>query len=151
MKLEIKNLKKYYGQKAALKGISFTLEAGIYGILGENGAGKSTLLNILTDNAARTSGEVLFDGADILSLGKKYRRKLGYMPQQQGLYEQFTGRAFLLYMASLKEIPLRMAKEQIKELLLKVNLSDAAGKRINGYSGGMKQRLLLAQALLGEP
>ncbi len=151
MKLEIKNLKKNYGQKTALNGVSITFEAGIYGILGENGAGKSTFLNLLTDNVARTSGEVLSDGADILTLGKKYRRKLGYMPQQQGLYEQFTGKAFLFYMASLKEISLKEAKGQIQELLLKVNLSDAAGKRISRYSGGMKQRLLLAQALLGKP
>ena len=151
MKLEIKNLHKAYGQKVALKGIDLSLDAGIYGILGENGAGKSTLLNILTDNISRTSGDVFWNGIDILKLGKAYREKLGYMPQQQGGYEQFTGKAFLLYMASLKGIPHKKAKEQVDELLMKVNLQDVARKKVGSYSGGMKQRLLLAQALLGNP
>jgi ABC-type multidrug transport system ATPase subunit len=151
MKLEIKNLKKNYGKKSALCGIDVSLDAGIYGILGENGAGKSTLLNILTDNLPRTSGTILYNGTDIEKLGKKYRRELGYMPQQQGLYEQFTAQAFLRYMASLKEVPKKQAKSQIAELLAKVNLEDVARKKIGGFSGGMKQRLLLAQALLGDP
>lgn len=151
MILEIKNLEKRYGQKRALCGIDLSMHAGIYGILGENGAGKSTLLNILTDNIQRTSGSVLFDGTDIVKLGAQYRKRLGYMPQQQGLYEQFTARAFLLYMASVKGIEKKLAKRQIEDLLAKVNLIQVANRKIGGFSGGMKQRLLLAQALLGEP
>lgn len=151
MILEIKNLEKRYGQKRALCGIDLSMHAGIYGILGENGAGKSTLLNILTDNIQRTSGSVLFDGTDIVKLGAQYRKRLGYMPQQQGLYEQFTARAFLLYMASVKGIEKKLAKRQIEDLLAKVNLTQVANRKIGGFSGGMKQRLLLAQALLGEP
>lgn len=151
MKLEIIDLRKEYGQKKALDGISLTLEAGIYGILGANGAGKSTMLNILTDNILRTSGQVLCDGTEILKLGKAYREKLGYMPQQQGGYEQMTGKAFLLYMASLKGVPRKHAKVQVDELLNRVNLSDVSRKRIGSYSGGMRQRLMLAQALLGNP
>ena len=104
MTLEIKNLEKQYGNKKALCGINLSMHVGIYGILGENGAGKSTLLNILTDNIPRTSGSVCYDGTDIVKLGVQYRKKLGYMPQQQGLYEQFTARAFLLYMASIKGV-----------------------------------------------
>lgn len=151
MILEIKNLEKRYGQKRALCGIDLSMHAGIYGILGENGAGKSTLLNILTDNIQRTSGSVLFEGTDIVKLGAQYRKRLGYMPQQQGLYEQFTARAFLLYMASVKGIEKKLAKRQIEDLLAKVNLTQVANRKIGGFSGGMKQRLLLAQALLGEP
>lgn len=151
MILEIKNLEKRYGQKRALCGIDLSMHAGIYGILGENGAGKSTLLNILTDNIQRTSGSVLYDGTDIVKLGAQYRKRLGYMPQQQGLYEQFTARAFLLYMASVKGIEKKLAKRQIEDLLAKVNLTQVANRKIGGFSGGMKQRLLLAQALLGEP
>lgn len=151
MKLEIINLRKNYGAKVALNGIDLTMHAGIYGILGENGAGKSTLLNILTDNISRTEGEVLWDGTDILKMGQRYREKLGYMPQQQGGYEQLTGKAFLLYMASIKGVPHKKAKVQVDDLLKKVNLLDVARKKVSGYSGGMKQRLLLAQALLGDP
>lgn len=151
MKIELKDLNKKYGSRTALNNINLTLEAGIYGILGENGAGKSTLLNILTDNVDRTSGEVLYNGEDIVKLGRKYRSKLGYMPQKQGLYEQLTAKAFLLYMASLKEIPKKDAKLQIDEMLNNVNLKDVADKKICEFSGGMKQRLLLAQSLLGNP
>ena len=151
MTLEIKNLEKQYGNKKALCGIDLSMHVGIYGILGENGAGKSTLLNILTDNIPRTSGSVCYDGTDIVKLGVQYRKKLGYMPQQQGLYEQFTARAFLLYMASIKGVEKKQAKKQIEELLARVNLTQVAGKKIGGFSGGMKQRLLLAQALLGNP
>ena len=151
MKLEIIDLRKEYGQKKALDGVTLTLTVGIYGLLGENGAGKSTMLNILTDNILRTSGQVLWDGTDILKLGKIYREKIGYMPQQQGGYEQMSGKAFLLYMASLKGVSKTQAKVQVEELLDRVNLSDVARKRIGSYSGGMRQRLLLAQALLGNP
>ena len=151
MRLEIKNLVKKYGNHTALDEVSITLNNGIYGLLGSNGAGKSTLMNLITDNVCRTSGEILCDGVDILKLGKSFRRRLGYMPQQQGFYEQLSPRAFLLYMASLKGISRKEAKKQTDELLTVVNLGEVAHKKIGEFSGGMKQRVLLAQALLGNP
>ena len=151
MELRIEGLTKQYGQKKALDAFSVTFTEGLYGILGANCAGKSTLMNLITDNISRTSGEILFDGTDILKLGKAFRTKVGYMPQQQGFYEQFSGRAFLHYMAELKEIPRKQAKVQVEELLKLVNLDVDAHRKVGGYSGGMKQRLLLAQALLGDP
>ncbi len=151
MRLEIKNLVKKYGNHTALDEVSITLNNGIYGLLGSNGAGKSTLMNLITDNVCRTSGEILCDGVDILKLGKSFRRRLGYMPQQQGFYEQLSPRAFLLYMASLKGISRKEAKKQTDELLSVVNLGEVAHKKIGEFSGGMKQRVLLAQALLGNP
>lgn len=151
MELRIEGLSKYYGAKKALDGFSMCFTEGLYGILGANGAGKSTLMNLITDNISRTSGRILFDGTEILKMGRKFRTQVGYMPQQQGLYEQFSGRAFLFYIAELKEIPKKKAKDQIEELLKLVNLDSDAHRKAGGYSGGMKQRLLLAQALLGNP
>ncbi|MCL1913795.1 MAG: ATP-binding cassette domain-containing protein [Eubacteriaceae bacterium] len=151
MRIEIINLRKNYGNLTALDDLSLTLDEGIYGILGANGAGKSTLLNLLTDNAKRSSGQILLDGEDILQMGARYRRLVGYMPQQQGLYEQMSAKAFLLYIAELKELKKKDAKAQIESLLVATNLSDVASKKIAGFSGGMRQRLLLAQALLGNP
>lgn len=149
--LQVKNLKKSYGSKVALKDFSYTFEDGIYGMLGANGAGKSTLMNLLTDNVKRDSGNILYDGKEILSMGSAYRELIGYMPQQQGFYENFSARMFLFYMAELKGIKKKEAKKQIEELLSIVNLESVADKKIGGFSGGMKQRVLLAQALLGKP
>lgn len=151
MELRMEGLCKYYGDKKALDGFTMLFTEGLYGILGANGAGKSTLMNLITDNIRRTSGKILFDGEEILKLGRKFRTRVGYMPQQQGFYEQFSGRAFLHYIAELKEIPRREAKAQVEELLALVNLKEDAHRKVGGYSGGMKQRLLLAQALLGDP
>ncbi|WP_294378996.1 ATP-binding cassette domain-containing protein, partial [uncultured Clostridium sp.] len=171
MKLELMNLKKTYSTVQALKGINYIFETGIYGILGANGAGKSTMINLITDNVARDKkdgGSILFskeneDPKDILKLGKDFRAVVGYMPQQQGFYEDFSPRAFLKYMAEIKGVKARKIVEdngnittkkvsqQIDELLEIVNLTSVANKRIGGFSGGMKQRVLLAQALLGNP
>ena len=151
MRLELKDLTKRYGGMTALDHISVTFALGIYGILGANGAGKSTMMNLLTDNISRTDGEILFDGIDILKLGKDFRRVLGYMPQQQGFYEYMTAQTFLYYMADLKAVPKKQAKVEIENLLAITNLADVRHKRVGGFSGGMKQRLLLAQALLGNP
>lgn len=150
MQLEIKHLPKRYGDKTALDDFSYCFDAGIYGILGANGAGKTTLMNLITDNVRRDAGEILFNGTDVLKLGKRFRSVLGYMPQQQGMYPDFSARAFLLYMAELKEIPRKQAREQVEALLEMVNLQDAAHKKLGGFSGGMRQRVLLAQALLGD-
>lgn len=149
--LKIEGLVKNYGNKKALRGFNYTFEEGIYGMLGANGAGKSTLMNLITDNIKRTSGRILYNGTDILKMGASFRAIVGYMPQQQGFYEDFSARMFLLYMAELKQIPKKRAKDEIEQLLSVVNLADAADLKIGGFSGGMKQRVLLAQALLGNP
>lgn len=151
MKLEIKNLSKRYGDKVALDDFSITLESGIYGLLGENGAGKSTLMNLITDNIKRDEGEILIQGKDILKYGDSFRSLVGYMCQQQGEFPDFSAYSFLMYMAELKGIAKREAREQSIQLLEKLNLSQVADKRVNGFSGGMKQRVMLAQALLGNP
>ena len=151
MELRIEHLTKKYGEKVALRDFSYTFTPGIYGILGANGAGKSTLMNLITDNVKRNEGQILWNGTDILKLGKSFRAKLGYMPQQQGMYNDFSARAFLRYMAQIKEIPKKQANEQIEQLLDVVNLREDAHKKVGGFSGGMRQRVLLAQALLGDP
>ena len=151
MTLEIKNLTKQYGSFTALNNFSFEFSAGVYGLLGPNGAGKSTLMNIITDNLKPTSGSITYDGKDTLSMGADFRRLLGFMPQQQGLYPSFTLERFLYYMAALKGISGSSAKAQIERLIGLVNLDDARSKRLGGFSGGMKQRALIAQAMLGEP
>ena len=149
--LEIRNLRKTYGKKVALKNFNYDFKDGIYGMLGANGAGKSTLMNLLTDNLKRDSGQIFYDGEEILKMGNRYLEKVGYMPQQQRIYENFSARMFLFYMAELKGIRKKEAKSQIGQLLDIVNLSAAADKKIGSFSGGMKQRVLLAQALLGNP
>ncbi len=151
--LEIRNLQKSYGDVKALAGVDVQLGMGIYGILGPNGSGKSTLMNILTDNIRRDDGDILWDGWEILSLGEEYRKKVGYMPQEQICYPQFSLQEFLSYMALLKGMNLKTAavKEQIDELLEELNLADVRKRRIAAFSGGMKRRAVLAQALLGNP
>lgn len=151
--LEIKNISKTYkkGTVKALDDFSVTLTSGVYGLLGPNGAGKSTLMNIITDNLNSDSGEVLYDGEDIKKLGKDYRTVLGYMPQQQGLYDDFTLNRFLWYMAALKGLKKKEAKAKITSLLETVNLKESAHKKLGSFSGGMKQRALIAQALLNDP
>ena len=167
MELQLEHLSKTYGTVQALKDISYTFKPGIYGILGANGAGKSTMINLITDNVARdkgsAGGSILYDGQDILKLGSRFRGIIGYMPQQQGFYEEFSPKAFLKYMAEIKgvksvksvdeagNVTIKKVNQQIDELLEVVNLTSVAYKKIGGFSGGMKQRVLLAQALLGDP
>ncbi|MNO45926.1 putative ABC transporter ATP-binding protein YxlF [compost metagenome] len=153
MILSINRVNKHYnkGRKLALDDFSMELTPGVFGLLGPNGAGKSTLMNIITDNLKPDSGEVTFNGEAISRLGWRYRDILGYMPQQQGLYDDFTGRRFLWYMAALKGMKKTHAAERIEYLLEVVNLKQDANKRLGSYSGGMKQRILIAQALLNDP
>ena len=123
--LELQNISKYYGARQALDRVSLTLENGIYGLLGPNGAGKSTLMNIITGNLKPTSGIVLWDGKDTRDMGADYRSLLGYAPQQQGLYDTFTGIRFLSYMATLKGIPKNEQKSEIRRVLDDVNLTES--------------------------
>ena len=149
--LTLDNITKKYKARTALCGVSLTLDCGIYGLLGPNGAGKSTLMNIITGNIKPTEGKVFWEGADIYGLGGQFRSLIGYAPQQQGLYNSFTGRRFLSYMAALKGIPKKEVTSEIERVLSFVNMQDAADRAIGAYSGGMKQRILIAQAILGEP
>ena len=151
MKLELKDLTKRYGPLVALDSFSITFEPGIYGVLGANGAGKSTMINLITDNVKRDGGSVTFDGEDILKLGDQFRAVLGYMPQQQGIYEAMTARSFVTYMGRLKGMKGKELHAQVDEVLELTNLSGVRHKKVGGFSGGMKQRVLLAQALLGDP
>ena len=150
--LQIKNLNKHYGKKQALFDFEMTFKNGVYGLLGPNGAGKSTLMNIISDNLAPDLGSQLcWNGTDITKLGSKFRRKVGYMPQQQALYDNFTARRFMMYISALKGISTAVAREQTEYLLSEVELHDVMDKAIGGFSGGMKQRVLVAQSLLGSP
>lgn len=151
--LEIKSISKTYkkGAVKALDDMSVTLTPGIYGFLGPNGAGKSTLMNIITDNLNADEGEILYDGENVKKLKKDFRSKLGYMPQQQGLYDDFTLNRFLWYMSALKGLTKKEAKAKTNSLLETVNLKDSVHKKLGAFSGGMKQRALIAQALLNDP
>lgn len=151
MKLEAVNLDKRYRKVHALKNVSFSLEAGIYGLLGPNGSGKSTLMNIVTTNLRATSGEISWNGMEIHKLGKEYRKILGYVPQQQALYPDFTVIDFMQYVALLREVPVDSAKESIADILREVELEEVSQFKIRMLSGGMKQRLLIAQALVDSP
>lgn len=151
MEIKIKSLSKSYGKTEALKSVSCTFSEGIYGLLGPNGAGKSTLMNIIVNNLEQDVGQVLLDGEDIRSIGARYRELLGFMPQQQALFERFTARHFLGYMGALKGMGSAFLKARIEEVLSMVNLTKEADKRLGGFSGGMKQRILIAQAILNDP
>ena len=151
MELKIQDLCKSYGKKKALWKFTTEFENGIYGILGPNGAGKSTLMNLLTDNLLRDSGSVLYEGEEILNLGASYREIMGYMPQQQQLYDTFTVTHFISYMGTLKGMKSRTIQRRMEELLPLLNLQKVRKKKLKELSGGMKQRVLLLQALLNDP
>lgn len=139
------------GSHPALADFTMDFEPGIYGLLGPNGAGKSTLLNILTANLSADRGRVLWNGEEIHKAGQSYRSILGYMPQQQNLYDEFSGDEFLWYLASLKGLKKKVAASKINEMITAVNLEEARYRKLKGYSGGMKQRILIAQAMLNDP
>ena len=149
--LRFENLRKSYGKTKALQGFSALLQPGIHALLGPNGSGKSTLMNIITGNLKEDEGQILFSGQNIRKLGADFRKLVGFMPQYPGRYPSFTAETFLWYMAALKGMKKEAAAEQIPALLREVELSDVAERRISGFSGGMKQRLALAQAVLGDP
>ena len=149
MELAVDRLTKQYKNKIAVDRVSFSFQEGIYGLLGANGSGKTTFMRMLCGILEPTGGEVAFDGIDVAE--EEYRAVLGYLPQDFGYYPGFTGFDFLLYMAALKGLGRGQAKKRAKELLQFVSLEDMAKKKIKTYSGGMKQRLGIAQALLNEP
>ena len=158
MKLTFDRISKSYGKTKALIGFSAELEPGIYALLGPNGSGKSTLMNILTDNLKADEGKIYFTGdgedakaEDVLKMGVRFREKIGFMPQYPGMYGNFTAEKFLWYMSALKGMKKEDAAKSIPEILEAVELSDVANHRISSFSGGMKQRLALAQAVLGDP
>lgn len=150
-KLEIQNLSKQYGDFWALSDVSFTLEPGVTGLLGANGAGKSTLMKLMTDHMPRTKGEILWNGKDICKMGQKWRELVGYTPQLQGVYDDFTAKRFLYYMGVLKGMKKKDIREETDIMLEAVNLTHAAHKKIGTFSGGMRQRVLLASSMLGKP
>ena len=163
MKLTINNVSKAYGSNKALQHFTADLEPGIYALLGPNGSGKSTLMNIITDNLKSDEGEILFsDGGEpenILKMGVRFREKLGFMPQYPGMYPNFSIERFMWYMATLKDIGSHLKgrakreyiKNEIQTILKAVELDDIPRRKIGALSGGMKQRLALAQAVLGNP
>ena len=151
MKLSFEHISKLYGDTAALQQIDLTLGSGVYGLLGPNGAGKTTLMRIMTDLLAPSTGRVLLDGQDIAVMGAAFRKKLGYLPQDFGVYPNFTAEQFLLYIARLKGLSKFEAKRQTDDLLHMVGLEDKKQKKLKGFSGGQRQRVGIAQALLGDP
>lgn len=161
MELKCEHIVKYYEakgilrrsakNKCALKDVSFTISEGIYGLMGANGAGKSTLMNILVGNLTPTSGKILLDGEETRLMGEVFRSHIGYMPQQQWVYNDMTCTRFLEYIAVLKGMKKEQIKESVNQVLEFVNLKEHARKQAGTLSGGMRQRLLLAQAILGNP
>lgn len=156
MKVLIKHINHSYGSVQALSDFTMDLTPGIYALLGPNGSGKSTLINIITGSITASAGQILYQEderqpEDILKMGIRFREKLGFMPQYPGMYSDFTVERFMKYMSALKGITKHEANEQITKILEQVELNDVRKRRIKTLSGGMKQRLALAQAVLGNP
>ena len=151
MELSIDRLTKQYGRKIAVDQVSAALRPGVYGLLGANGAGKTTLMRMLCAILEPTSGEVLLNGKEVTLMGADYRNILGYLPQDFGYYPNYSAMEFLMYIAALKGIPKNIARKRATELLEVVDLNQTAGRKIKTFSGGMKQRVGIAQALLNNP
>lgn len=156
MELTLQELTKCYRDKEALKNISLTLTPGIWGLLGPNGAGKTTMMNMIAGILPATRGAVLWNGQPIEKLGAEYRSIIGFLPQAAGLYDNFTARMYLRYMCALKGLYQKrsekaLLEEHIEQTLASVNLVEDANRQIRAFSGGMRQRLGVAQALLGDP
>lgn len=151
MELTTAHLTKRYRNKTAVDDLNLTLSGGVYGLLGPNGSGKTTLMRMITGILAPTAGDVRLDGREILSLGESYRDMLGYLPQEFGYYRGFTGLDTLRYIAALKGLDKAAAERKIAGLAETVGLKDDMKRRVSGYSGGMRRRLGIAQALLNDP
>jgi len=151
VKLELENITMIFGQKQAVKDVNVILHHGIYGLLGANGAGKTTLMKMVCGVLQPSNGNILYNGKNIVKIDEEYRGELGYLPQNFGYYPDFSAQDFMYYMAALKGIEKNKARKKTQELLEQVNLRDDAKKKIRTFSGGMRQRLGIAQALLNEP
>ena len=151
MALILDGLTKTFSSFPAVNNLSYTMDTGVYGLLGVNGAGKTTLMRMLCTLLTPTSGTITWDGQDIFSLGSAYRNLLGYLPQEFGYYPDFTVKDYLMYIASLKGIRPMVAGKRVKELLEQVGLTKAANKKMKKLSGGMKRRTGIAQAMLNNP
>ncbi len=151
MELNIEHLTKQYGYHVALQNISLSCANEMVGLVGPNGAGKTTLMRILATLIPQTSGIVTWNGRDIRKEGQAIRQVLGYLPQEFGLYEEFNAREFLRYLAAMKGLPDSVARRRVDELIELVNLEKHADRKLQTYSGGMKQRVGIAQALLNDP
>lgn len=151
MELKTCGLTKQFGSKTAVKDLNITLTNGVYGLLGANGAGKTTLMRLLCNLQAPTSGQIFLGGKNIARLGERYRALLGYLPQHFGYYPDFSALDFLFYVSALKGLEEKAARKKSKELLEAVGLSREAKQKIKTFSGGMKQRLGIAQAMLNDP
>lgn len=149
--LTINHLTKKYGKFIALEDITLEFDIGMYGLLAPNGAGKTTLIKMLTTLLFPTEGEILYKGDDIVQLGEEYRDIIGYLPQQFGYYKNYSPKQFLSYLATLKGINKVVANKKIKELLQLVSLDEVANKKMKKFSGGMIQRIGIAQAMLNDP
>ncbi|MDU4937724.1 MAG: ABC transporter ATP-binding protein [Clostridium sp.] len=150
-KLELINVTKSYKHKNANENINLVLESGVYGLLGPNGAGKSTLMKQIVTVTSPTSGKILYNGKDIKSLDDEYRAVVGYLPQDFDAYKNFKAKDFLMYMAALKGMDKETSKKRVDELLKLVGLSEVSNKLVSKFSGGMKRRVGIAQALLNNP
>jgi ABC-type multidrug transport system ATPase subunit len=151
MELQIENLSKRYDQHWALRQLSLRCEPGMLGLVGPNGAGKTTLMRMIATLLDPTEGTILWNGQDIRTNGEALREVLGYLPQEFGIYREFTGRQFLEYLAAMKGLPKSLAHRRVAEVLEIVNLEQVADRKLPTYSGGMKQRIGIAQALLNDP
>ncbi len=149
--LSVNHVTKKYGQFTALRDITLEFQNGVYGLLAPNGAGKTTLMRMLVTLSFPTKGEITWEGTDITDLDEDYRSLIGYLPQRFGYYKNYTPVQFLKYMAALKGMERTYAEKRIQMLLQKVSLSDVAGQKMRKFSGGMLQRVGIAQALLNDP
>lgn len=149
--LVVSNVTKKYGNFLALENINLEFTNGVYALLAPNGAGKTTLIKMLTTLIFPTKGEILYDGTDIVTLDEEYRDIIGYLPQDFGYYKNYSPMKFLLYLAALKGIEKNKAKQRVKALLKLVALEEVTDKKMKGFSGGMLQRVGIAQALLNDP
>lgn len=151
MNLTIDKVSKNFGNKKALNEINLELTTGVYGILGANGSGKTTLMRILASVIKPSSGKVFLDGQDIVRMDHQYRELIGYLPQHVGLYKNFSADKFLKYIASVKGLSKKKAQEKVNEVLALVGLTDDRNVKLGKFSGGMKRRVGIAQALLNDP
>ncbi len=151
MELQLEHLTKQYGSLIAVDNLNTTLTCGIYGLLGANGSGKTTLMRLICDIQSPTAGSICYDGLDIQTAGERYRNILGYLPQDFGYYPDFSAYKFLMYMSAIKGLSKAFARERSLQLLDEVDLLQVKDKKIKTFSGGMKQRLGIAQAMLNDP